>query len=161
LENYSHTSLTHLIAITEYSLIKEAKGYDIPCIYDGKPGLIDFLADVAQSHLRTCHGPRGLYNALWEDGIKKRQSTLIDKIAQLIGIELPEKDFQILKDEDKDQIWAKDETSKRKIDELIKTFKDKCYNHGASYLENLSERLFTSNEIWLITGIIAPKTITL
>ena len=40
-------------------------------------------------------------------------------------------------------------------------FRDKGYFHGASYLENLSDRLFTHIEIWLKTGVIAPKTMSL
>jgi len=142
--------------------IKEADSYNIPFIYDGEPGLDDFLSDVAQSQRCTWHGPRGLYHALWEDGLKKKDSQPeTDKIKQLIGIELPEGDFEILKEEDKEQVKAKYETSKTEIKELIKTFREKGYKHGASYLENLSDRLFTNIEIWLKTGVIAPKTTSL
>ncbi len=142
--------------------IKEADSYNIPFLYDGEPGLDDFLADVAESQRCTWHGARGLYHALWEDGLKKKDSQPeTDKIKRLIGIELPEGDFEILKDEDKDEVKAKYESSKTKIEELIETFREKGYAHGASYLSNLSDRLFTNIEIWLETGIIAPKTISL
>ncbi|MDZ7695449.1 MAG: hypothetical protein U5R49_00500 [Deltaproteobacteria bacterium] len=53
------------------------------------------------------------------------------------------------------------QSSKAKITELIQTFKDKGYRHGASYLENLAGRLFTNIEIWLKTGVIALKTTSL
>jgi hypothetical protein len=142
--------------------IKEAEPFNIPFIYDGEPGLDDFLSDVAESQRCTWHGPRGLYHALWEDGIKKKQSQPeTDKIKQLIGIELPEGDFEILKEEDKAQVKNRYESSKSKIKELIETFREKGYKHGTSYLENLSERLFTNIELWLKTGIIAPKTTSL
>jgi hypothetical protein len=142
--------------------IKEAEPYNIPFIYDGEPGLDDFLSEVAESQRCTWHGPRGLYHALWEDGLKKKESQPeTDKIKQLIGIELPEGDFEILKKEDKEQVKTKYENSKSAIKELIKTFRDKGYSHGASYLENLSERLFINIELWLKTGIIAPKTTSL
>jgi hypothetical protein len=142
--------------------IKEAEPYNIPFIYDGEPGLDDFLADVAESQRCTWHAPRGLYHSLWEDGLKKKASQgEIDKIKQIIGIELPEGDYEILKEEDKEQVKAKYESSKTEIEELIKTFREKGYKHGTSYLENLSERLFTNIELWLKTGIIAPKTISL
>jgi hypothetical protein len=142
--------------------IKAAEPYNIPFLYDGEPGLDDFLADTADSQRCTWHGPRGLYHALWEDGLKKKDSQpATDKIKHLIGIELPEGDFEILKDEDKEQVKAKYESSKIGIEELIKTFRQKGYAHGASYLENLSDRLFTNIEIWLKTGVIAPKTISL
>jgi hypothetical protein len=142
--------------------MKEAEPYNIPFIYDGEPGLDDFLCDVAESQRCTWHGPRGLYHALWEDGLKKKQSQpQTDKIKQFIGIELPEGDFEILKEEDKEQVKSQYESSKSEIKELIKTFREKGYTHGTAYLENLSERLFTNIELWLKTGIIAPKTISL
>ena len=142
--------------------IKEAKHYNIPFLYDGEPGLDDFLADVAESQRCTWHAPRGLYHALWEDGLKKKASQPhTDKIKQLIGIELPEGDFELLKDEHKQEVKTKYETSKSEINDLIQTFRDKGYRHGAAYLENLSDRLFTHIELWLKTGVIAPKTISL
>jgi hypothetical protein len=142
--------------------IKEAEPYNIPFIYDGEPGLDDFLSDVAESQRCTWHGPRGLYHALWQDGLKKKESQPdTDTIKELIGIELPEGDFEILKEEDKQQVKTKYETSKSEIKELIKTFYQKGYKHGASYLEHISDRLFTHIELWLKTGIIAPKTTSL
>ncbi len=142
--------------------IKEAESYNIPFIYDGEPGLDDFLSDVTESQRCTWHGPRGLYHALWQDGLKKKDSQPdTDRIKELIGIELPEGDFEILKEEDKQQVKTKYETSKSEIKELIKTFYNRGYRHGASYLEGLSDRLFTNIEIWLKTGVIAPKTTSL
>ncbi|MEA3428243.1 MAG: hypothetical protein U9Q84_03265 [Thermodesulfobacteriota bacterium] len=142
--------------------IKESGSYDIPFIYDGEPGLDDFLADVAETQRCAWHGPRGLYHALWEDGLKKKESQPeTDKIKQLIGIELPEGDFEILKEEDKEVVRTKYENSKSEIKELIETFCQKGYNKGASYLEKLSDRMFTNIELWLKTGVIAPKTTSL
>jgi len=142
--------------------IKEAKAYDIPFIYDGEPGLDNFLADVAETQRCTWHAPRGLYHSLWQDGFKKKDSQPeMDKIKKLIGIELPGGDFELLKEEDKQQVNEKYESSKTQIKELIETFREKGYKHGASYLENLSDRLFTNIEIWLKTGVIAPKTTSL
>jgi transposase-like protein len=142
--------------------IKEAKAYDIPFVYDGEPGLDNFLADVAETQRCTWHGPRGLYHSLWQDGLRKKESQPeTDKIKKLIGIELPEGDFELLKEEDKQQVSEKYENSKTEVKNLIATFREKGYRHGASYLENLSERLFTNVEIWLKTGVISPKTTSL
>ena len=44
---------------------------------------------------------------------------------------------------------------------MIRTFYQKGYKKGASYLEKLSGRLFTNIELWLKTGVIAPKTTSL
>ena len=134
----------------------------IPFIYDGEPGLDDFLAGVAESQRCTWHGPRGLYHALWEDDVKKKESQPeTTKLKQLIGIELPKDDFEILKEEDKQKVRTKYEDSKAKIKELIDTFQEKGYQHGVSYLKNLSDKLFTNIELWLETGVIAPKTTSL
>ena len=142
--------------------IKQAEPYNIPFVYDGEPGLDDFLADVAESQRCTWHGPRGLYHALWEDGLKKKDSQpAIDQIKHLIGIELPEGDFELLKEEDREPVKTQYDASKAQIQELIKTFREKGYTHGASYLESLSDQLFTHIEMWLKSGVIAPKTTSL
>lgn len=142
--------------------IKKHEHCQIPFVYDGEPGLDDFLADIAESQRCAWHAPRGLYHALWEDDLKKKDSQEhIDKIKGVIGIELPETDYELLKEQDKEQVETRYESSKAEIAELIQTFKDKGYRHGASYLENLAGRMFTNIEIWLKTGVIAPKTISL
>ena len=142
--------------------LREAEGHKIPFIYDGEPGLDDFLADIAETQRCTWHGPRGLYHALWEDGVKKKQSEPeMEKMKQLIGIELPEGDYELLKEEDKEAVKSRYESSKEKIRELIQTFYEKGYRKGGAYLESLSSHLFTHIELWLRTGVIAPKTTSL
>jgi len=142
--------------------IKDGKQYDIPFIYDGEPGLDDFLAEVANTQRCTWHAPRGLYHSLWEDGVKKKGSQpYIDQVKQLVGIELPEGEYEILKEEDKEPVEKQYEKSKSEVEELIKTFKKKGYQKGATYLEGLAENLFTNVEIWLKTGVITPKTTSL
>lgn len=141
---------------------KQTKASGIPFIYDGEPGLDDFLSDVAQSQRCSWHGPRGLYHSLWEDGLKKKDSQpQIENLKHIIGIELPQGDYQLLKAEDKQSVERQYQCSKAEITELINIFKEKGYHHGAAYLQNLSQRIFTNIEIWLKTGVIAPKTISL
>lgn len=141
---------------------KEAKAAGIPFIYDGEPGLDDFLADVAESQRCAWHGPRGLYHSMWEDGLKKKESQPhIDKLKHLIGIELPKGDYELLKDQDKQRIEEQYQSSKAEIKELIDVFKERGYHKGSTYLENLSGRIFTNIELWLKTGVIAPKTTSL
>lgn len=142
--------------------IKKTEASGIPFIYDGEPGLDNFLSDLLESQRCTWHGPRGLYHALWEDGLRKKDSQPeIDKLKHLIGIEIPQEDYEILKQEDKDQVERQYESSKAEIDQLINLFKAKGYYKGAAYLENLSERIFTNIKIWLRTGVISPKTTSL
>jgi len=70
-------------------------------------------------------------------------------------------DYELLKKEDRQTVQKKYESSKAEIKDLINIFKEKGYHHGAGYLENLTQRLFTHVEIWLRTGVIAPKTTSL
>lgn len=141
---------------------KETKATGIPFIYDGEPGLDDFLADVTESQRCTWHGPRGLYHSLWQDGVKIKDSQpQIDKLKHLIGIELPQDDYELLDDKDKEAVEEKYRSSKTEIAELIDVFRENGYYKGAKYLENLSDRIFTNIELWLKTGVIAPKTTSL
>jgi len=124
--------------------------------------LDNFLSDLLESQRCTWHGPRGRYHALWEDGLRKKDSQPhIDKLKHLVGIELPQEEYEILKQEDKDQVQRQYQSSKSEIDQLVSLFRSKGYYKGASYLENLSERIFTNIQIWLKTGVIAPKTTSL
>ena len=43
----------------------------------------------------------------------------MDKIKKMIGIELPEGDYELLKEEDKEAVKSRYESSKEKIEELI------------------------------------------
>ncbi len=140
----------------------ESRRTILPFVYDGEPGLDDFLSDITESQRCTWHGPRGLYHSLWEDGLKKKESQpAIDKMKQLVGIELPEGDYELLKEEDKESVRKQYEKSKEEIRELINTFSKRGYSHAVTYLRKLSERLFTNVELWLETGVIAPKTTSL
>ena len=71
--------------------LNDKKASGLPFIYDGEPGLDDFLSDMAEPQRCAWHGPRGLYHSLWEDGLKKKDSQPHpDKLKHLIGIELPQ-----------------------------------------------------------------------
>jgi len=139
--------------------LKHTEATGIPFIYDGEPGLDDFLADVTESQRCAWHGPRGLYHALWEDGIGKIESQPhIDKLKHLIGIELPQGDYELLQEQDRQAVEEKYRSSKAQMADLIDVFKEHGYQKGATYLENLSKRIFTNIDLWLRTGVIAPKT---
>jgi hypothetical protein len=142
--------------------LKKTEGSQLTLVYDGESGLDSFLAGVATSQRCVWHGPRGLYHALWRDGLgKKDSSEHLDRVRHLIGIEVPEGDFELLKEHDKEQVRSKYESSKRELVELIEAFRARGYQNAVSYLENLAGRMFTHIELWLQTGIIAPRTISL
>ena len=161
LETFANTQWHDIEKIIKQRL-KETKASGIPFIYDGEPGLDNFLSEVTESQRCAWHGPRGLYHSLWEDGLKKKDSQpQIDNLKHLIGIELPQGDYELIKEQDRQAVEEKYQSSKNEINDLIAVFKKKGYHHGAEYLENLSQRIFTNIEIWLKTGVIAPKTTSL
>ncbi|MDZ7696600.1 MAG: hypothetical protein U5R49_06675 [Deltaproteobacteria bacterium] len=53
--------------------IKKTEQQQLPFVYDGEPGLDTFLSDIAESQRCTWHAPRGLYHALWQDNLKKKE----------------------------------------------------------------------------------------
>ena len=150
------------IEIAVKDRIQKGESSELTFVYDGEPGLDHFLADVAETQRCTWHGSRGLYHALWEDGLKKKESQPeTDKLKQLIGIELPKEDIDLIDIKDMDDLIDRYEGSKEEFKRLIETFYDKGYEKGASYLESLFNRVFTNVEIWLKTGVVAPKVTSL
>ena len=115
--------------------IKRNEASGIPFIYNGERGLDNFLSDLLESQRCTWHGPRGLYHVLWEDGLRKKDSQPeSDKLRHLIGIEIPQEVYEILKQEDKDQVERQYESSKAEIDQLRNLFKTKGDYNNAAYL---------------------------
>jgi hypothetical protein len=58
---------------------------------------------------------------------KKESQPHLDRMKHLIGVEIPEGEFEILKEEDKEEVNSRCEASKAEIKELIDTFRSKGY----------------------------------
>ena len=43
---------------------------------------------------------------------------------------------------------------------MIEVFRSRGYRHAVRYLEGVASRIFTHVEIWLETGVIAPRSIS-
>jgi len=129
-------------------------------IYDGEPGLEDFLAGSVSGEQRCVwHAPRGLYHAMWEDGHGKKESRPHEAtIAEIVAIEIPDGDYDVLDPEDIAQVRDSFENAKEDLNDLIEILDQKNCSHAVEYLKNLSKGLFHQVEMWLATGIIAPKT---
>lgn len=137
--------------------------YNIPLIYDGEPGLEHFLSDVVVNSQRCIwHAPRGLYHSLWEDGLKKANSEEYQaQLKHLVAIEIPEQDYELIKDEDKNLIKTQLEESKKELNNLIETFEQKGYTHATAYLQSLAKNVWSYVDLWLQTGVVCPKTTSL
>lgn len=141
--------------------IKAEESQQLPLfVYDGEPGLDDFLAGSVEGHQRcTWHAPRGLYHAMWEDGKGKKQSRPHeDKIARIVAVEIPEGEYDQLAPSAIEAVREAYETAKKEMAELIEVLhKEEC-PHAVEYLRNLVKGMFRQVELWLATGIVAPKT---
>lgn len=142
--------------------IKDNAQNKIPFVYDGEPGLDNFLADTTETQRCMWHASRGLNYSLWNDGVcKRKRAEATDEVKRLIGIELPTEDYELLKKEDKQAVITQYAKSKKEMDDLINTFKKRGYVSGAAYLENLVKGIFTRVKIWFETGVISLKTTSL
>lgn len=129
-------------------------------VYDGEPGLENFMADLLKAPQRcTWHGVRGLYHAMWDDEQGKKVSGPYQrKLGTLLAIEIPEEDYDVLSEKAVEQVRSKYEAAKQGLNKLIEDLQEKECPHAVEYLTNLKKDLFHQVELWLATGIIAPKT---
>ena len=129
-------------------------------IYDGEPALEDFMTGAVRASQRcTWHAPRGLYHAMWEDGYGKKMSQPHQKqLAKLVAVEIPEDDYDLLAPEAVEEVREKYTDAKKELSDLIELLYQKNCPRAVEYLKNLSKGLYHQVEMWLTTGIIAPKT---
>jgi hypothetical protein len=130
-------------------------------VHDGEEGLSDHLAGIAEKEARCkWHLPRGLKYALWEDGLRKTESDPhVERLKGVIGIEIPDEDWQKLKDEDLDPLREELARAKDQYRKLVDEFGDRGYENARGYLENAMDKVFTQVETWLDTGLVMPGTI--
>lgn len=128
-------------------------------VSDGERRLADALASVAESAQRChWHAPNDVNYAMWEDKAPlDERRAMQSRIAGLIGIELPESDFEKVKPDDKAALVEKTETAEEKLDELIAELSGKGYYKAATYVRNAKESLFSYVRFWLKYGLVCPR----
>lgn len=129
-------------------------------INDGEPALEEFMTDMFRGSQRcTWHGPRGLYYAMWKDGHGKKEiRPHQEHLAQIVAVEIPEGDYDRLAPEAIEAVREKYIGAKKELTDLINVLHQKECPNAVTYLKNLTKGLFHQVEMWLDTGIIAPKT---
>lgn len=128
---------------------------------DGELGLDDHLASTLASSAQRCtwHLPRDLYYALWKSGAGSRQRREFPhELAGLVAVELPAGSWEALRPEDREALEREVNEKRAQIEAMIATFREKGYWRAVSYLENALGRVFSHVELWLQTGIVAPRT---
>lgn len=103
---------------------------------DGEQELSDALASLVEGQQRYhWHASNDVKYAMWEDKAPLNERKVMQsRIAGLIGIELPEEDFEKVKEEDKAVLFEKTEKAKEKLEELIAELMAKGYQKAATYV---------------------------
>ena len=128
-------------------------------ISDGERGLEQNLSVLCGDHQR-CHWHlvRDLNYTMWQDTAGKLERKETQKeLAAIIGIEIPEEDFEQVCDDDKDALEDAVAGAERDIRKLIGKLLDKGYQTAAEYLIRASKNMFGYARRWLKTGIVTPR----
>ncbi len=129
-------------------------------VADGEPGLSRHLARLTQREQRS-HFQffRDLRYSFWADGQGKSQWKPIQPAVQkIVGIEIPDGEWESILPLEKAALRERVESARREFQGMIDSFGAKGYNHAAEYLRNAKDRLFSRIDLWLETGIVAPKS---
>jgi hypothetical protein len=129
-------------------------------VVDGETGLDNHFASLAHKAQRSrWHLLRDLRSRLWHDDLKKKDiEPFWDQLSQIVGIEIPAGEWEDILVLEKQAIRERVEEARKKFQEMIDEFGKRGYTHGAEYLQNAKDRIFSRIELWLRTGIIAPSS---
>lgn len=127
---------------------------------DGETGLANHLARLAEGMQRSrWHLLRDLRSRLWHDDLKKKDiAPYWDELSQIVGMEIPAGEWEKILPLEKAALRREVEEARQKFQEMIDAFARRGYDHGAEYLRNAKDHIFTRIELWLETGIIAPSS---
>jgi hypothetical protein len=127
---------------------------------DGEAGLDAHLVTMAEYGQRCVwHVPRDLGYAMWkQDAPKSERDEMRQRLANLVGIEVPAEDWEAVSEDDKAALEASMGKNEQAIRQMAQAFHQKGYTKAAAYLENAVGNLFSHLRLWLKTGIVAPRT---
>ena len=128
-------------------------------VSDGEQGITQNLAKLCKDQQRShWHAVRDLNHTMWQDNAEKiERKQMQKKLTAIIGIELPEEDFEKVDDSDKVALAQAVTAAEYDIRTLIKKLLDKGYIAAADYLIRASKNMFSYVRRWLLTGIVGPR----
>lgn len=129
-------------------------------ISDGERGIERWLAGLTKGATRChWHFPRGSSYLLWKQQVPlaERKETF-RRIRQLLAIEIPQEDVEMVSQQDKEALRKRIESSEAELYRLRQDFAQKGYYKAAEYFDSARHRLFNHLRLWLATGIVAPRT---
>jgi len=129
-------------------------------VSDGEQGLAQALASLANRQQRCgWHVVRDLPIMLWHDQAPSRQrQAYTAPLAQLVGIELPAGDLEVLRPQDKVAVQERVAAAQTGLRQLVGQLLAKGYEKAAHYIQSAQDKLFGYVEFWLETGVVCPRT---
>ena len=128
-------------------------------VSDSERGLVQSLTKLCGDHQRChWHVTRDLNYTMWKDDAGRFERKQTQKeFAAIIGIELPEEDFEMVNDSDKKALSDAVSCAESDVCKLIGKLLDKGYEMAADYLIRASKNMFSYVRRWLETGIVTPR----
>jgi len=128
-------------------------------VSDGERGIAESFAKLCNSHQRChWHSVHDLNYTMWQNKVtKSERKQMQQKLTAIIGIELPEEDFEKVDDSDKTALAQAVATAECDVRKLITRLLDKGYVTAADYLIRASKNMFSYIRRWLLTGIVGPR----
>lgn len=130
---------------------------------DGELGLAEALAGLAKGEQR-CHWHlvRDLGYTMWkEEAPKSERDAMSERLAGVIGIELPEEDFERVSEKDRTALEERTRQAERGLEELIGELVRKGYERAADYVRHAQQRVFSYVRLWLASGLVCGRTISM
>ncbi|MCP4548082.1 MAG: hypothetical protein GY835_16585 [bacterium] len=129
-------------------------------VLDGEPGLDFHFAKLANCTQRShWHLLRDLRILLWKDGLKAAQTKPLSvRLRGILGVEIPAGEWEAILPVTKDTLRGQVKEAREAFQAMIDEFGAFGYTHGQRYLEGARDRLFSRIDLWMQTGIIAPRS---
>jgi hypothetical protein len=155
---FSGKSWDEIAAVIEGDRNDESPIADM-LVSDGERGIAESFSKLCNSHQRChWHCVQDLNYTMWQDKAGKIERRQMQKrLAAIIGIEIPEEDYEKVDDSDKTALTDAVAAGEYEIRKLIKKLLDKGYVTAADYLIRASKNMFSYIRRWLLTGIVGPR----
>ena len=128
-------------------------------VCDGETGLAEAMASLVEQTQRChWHTAHELDIFMWMNAAPLNERKAAQhRIAGLIGVELPEEDFEKVKTADKVAVVEKTRKAEEELEKLIEELMKRGYAKAATYVRNAKASLFSYVRFWLKYGLVCPR----
>lgn len=128
-------------------------------VSDGEEGIAHAFADLVEDSQRChWHAVHDLDHTMWQDGAgKQERKAAQEHMTGIIGIELPEEDFERVSDEDKEHLESTTASAEKTVQQLVADLRQRGYETAARYVAQAKDKLFSYVRLWLKHGLVCPR----